>query len=237
MSYHERHDVTNHRQLMTVSSHYCDVIMGAIASQITSLTIVYPTVYSDADQRKHQSSAPLAFVRGIHLVPVNSPHKWPVTRKMFPLDNVIIFTYFLPSAPSYCRTPSLSSVTRFITLQLAGDLLPVCHQPTTHHLRYLRIVSWTERPSMPWWRHQMETFSTLLAFVRGIHRSPVNSPHKGQWRGALMFSLIAPGDLRRHRANYDVTVMHRIKRFVIYGLDSELGGWSYGHGSFQLIQP
>ena len=46
--------------------HYGDVIMGAIASQITSLTIVYSTVYSDADQRKHQSSASLAFVRGIH---------------------------------------------------------------------------------------------------------------------------------------------------------------------------
>ena len=46
--------------------HYCDVIMGAIASQITSLTVVYSTVYWDADQRKHQSSASLAFVRGIH---------------------------------------------------------------------------------------------------------------------------------------------------------------------------
>ena len=57
--------------------------MGAIASQITSLTIVYSTVYSDADQRKHQSSASLAFVRGIHQEPVNSPHKWPVTRKCF----------------------------------------------------------------------------------------------------------------------------------------------------------
>ena len=53
--------------------------MGAVASQITSLTIVYSTVYSDADQRKHQSSASLAFVRGIHRGPVNSPHKWPVT--------------------------------------------------------------------------------------------------------------------------------------------------------------
>ena len=52
--------------------------MGAIASQITSLTIVYSTVYSDADQRKHQSSA------------VNSPHKLPVTRKKFPFDDVIM---------------------------------------------------------------------------------------------------------------------------------------------------
>ena len=71
--------------------HYDDVIMSAIASQITSLTIVYSIIYSDADQRKHQSSASLAFVRGIHRGPVNSPHKWPVTRKMFPFDDVIMF--------------------------------------------------------------------------------------------------------------------------------------------------
>ena len=64
--------------------------MGAIASQITSLTIVYSIVYSDVDQRKHQSSASLAFVRGIHRGPVNSPHKWPVTRKMCPFDDVIM---------------------------------------------------------------------------------------------------------------------------------------------------
>ena len=71
-------------------SHYTDVIMGAIASQITSLTIVYSTVYSDANQRNQQSSASLALVWGIHRRPVNSPHKWPVTRKMFPLDVVIM---------------------------------------------------------------------------------------------------------------------------------------------------
>ena len=70
--------------------HYDDVIMEAIASQITSLTIVYSTVYSGADQSKHQSSASLAFVWGIHRGPVNSPHKWPVTRKMFPFDDVIM---------------------------------------------------------------------------------------------------------------------------------------------------
>ena len=70
--------------------HYSDVIMTTIASQITSLMIVYSTVYSGADQRKHQSSASLAFVWGIHRGQVNSPHKWPVTRKMFPFDDVIM---------------------------------------------------------------------------------------------------------------------------------------------------
>ena len=64
--------------------------MATLASQITSLAIVYSIVYSDADQRKHQSSASLAFVRGIHRGPVNSPHKGPVTRKMFPFDDVIM---------------------------------------------------------------------------------------------------------------------------------------------------
>ena len=71
-------------------SHYDDVIMSTIASQITSLTIVYSTVYSSADQSKHQSSASLAFVWEIHRGPVNFPHKWPVTRKMFPFDDVIM---------------------------------------------------------------------------------------------------------------------------------------------------
>ena len=70
--------------------HYNDVIMSAMASQITSLTIIYSTVYSGTDERKHQSSVSLAFVRGIHRWPVNSPHKGPVTRKMFPFDDVIM---------------------------------------------------------------------------------------------------------------------------------------------------
>ena len=69
-----------------------------------------------------------------------------------------------------------------------------------------------------WWCHQMETFAVLLALCAGIHGSLVNSAHKGQWRRALKFSLICAwtndwvnnrdaGDLRRHRANYDVTLM------------------------------
>ena len=78
---------------------------------------------------------------------------------------------------------------------------------------------WSPGP-LTWWRHQMEKFSALLAFVRGIHRSPVNSRHKGQWRGVFRISLICAwinvwvnkreaGDLGRHSAHYDVTVMSR----------------------------
>ena len=82
--------------------------MGAIASQITSVTIVYSTVYSDASQRKYQSSATLAFVRGIHRGPVNYPHKWPVTRKMFPFDDVIMIK--MGSRSLVCNWPSSTTL-------------------------------------------------------------------------------------------------------------------------------
>ena len=64
--------------------------MSAMASQITILMIVFSTVYSGTYERKHLSSASLAFVRGIHQWPVNFPHKGPVTRKMFPFDDVFM---------------------------------------------------------------------------------------------------------------------------------------------------
>ena len=86
--------------------HYSDVRMGTMGSQNTSLTVVYSTVYSGADQRKHQSSASLAFVRGIHRWPVNSMHKWPVTRKTFPFHYVIMRCACSPQSPlMYANTP------------------------------------------------------------------------------------------------------------------------------------
>ena len=65
--------------------------MGAMTSQITSFTIVYSTAFYfflSADQGKHQSSVSLAFVRRFHQWPMDFPHKQPVTRKMFPFDDV-----------------------------------------------------------------------------------------------------------------------------------------------------
>ena len=88
--------------------HYGDVIMGAMASQITSLTIVYSTLYSGADQRKHQSSASLAFVRGIHRSPVNSPHKRPVTNRMDVPSNFWYKTHQNPSCVLYHRFDGMS---------------------------------------------------------------------------------------------------------------------------------
>ena len=129
---------------ITTLSH---VIMGAIASQITSLTIVYSIVYSDADQRKHQSSASLAFVRGIHRGPVNSPHKWPVTRKMFPFDDVIMLCLFV----GHCDTASVSDWTR-----LRHRLF---NTSTNQHLN----LSWLElRRTFSMHNYQMFTISKLI---------------------------------------------------------------------------
>ena len=83
--------------------HYNDVIMSMMASQITSISIVYSTLCSNADQIKHQSSSmTLAIVRGIHRWLVNSPHKGPVTRKIFPFDDVIMTLLLYNSIPWRC---------------------------------------------------------------------------------------------------------------------------------------
>ena len=99
-----------YNKLLEKNCHYGDVIMSTIGSQITSLAIVYSIVYSDADQRIHQSSASLAFVRGIHRGPVNCPHKWPVTRKMFPFDDVIMVSFCLHCDVVLLLFPLLSVV-------------------------------------------------------------------------------------------------------------------------------
>ena len=83
------------------------------------------------------------------------------------------------------------------------------------------FTSWVFHDDVIKWKH----IPRYWPFVRRIHRSPVNSPHKGQWRGALMFSLICvwindwvnnreAGDLRRYRIYYDVTVMIMFCLFI-----------------------
>ena len=227
--------------------------MGAIASQITSLTIVYWIVCSDADQRKHQSSPSLAFVRGSHRGSVNSPHKWPVTRKMFPFDDVIIFASMTKYQISFitgltCLTLpcDLSVQKKYLNSDLNLDsnwlyapygTLNYCavferdanldtvmpengpsrncsdrkfrhHQSsvsgfigffihwmmtsfkmadeTSRNLAALRVLSIAA--DMLYWLSCLfmmtssneNIFRVTGPFVRGIHRSPVNSPHKGQ---------------------------------------------------------
>ena len=90
--------------LTSLGSHYNDVIMNTMASHITSLTILYSIVYLSADLRKHQSSTLLVFVWEIHRRPVNSPHKGPVTRKIFPFDDVIMVRFEKPAVCFMARS-------------------------------------------------------------------------------------------------------------------------------------
>ena len=110
-------------------SHYTDVIIRTMASQITGISIVYLAVCLGANQRKHQSSASLAFVRGIQRSPVNSPHKGPVTRKMFPFDDVIM-------KHTYISVKSLPVFVMEIYIEVNIVLLMLRHWNETYNVNY-----------------------------------------------------------------------------------------------------
>ena len=180
------------------------------------------------------------FVRGIHRSPVNSPHKgqwrgglmfslicvwindWVNNREAVDLRryhahyDVIVMTLALNKLHHFAQDVfQIHTLTRNVRISIPPPNIAPNGPVFTTCLDRLRFS---------WWCHQMDYFPRHWPFVRGIHRSTVNSPHKGQWRGALMFSLICvwindwvnnreAGDLRRHRGHYDVIVMltwHRI---------------------------
>ena len=145
-----------------------------------------------------------------------------------PRDNKPHFTsdywyqlHLITSLPIHIHTvkqPQLGSLFRSQTcttlVEVAGFYSANTYVDCTTRFMYIVLV-------LSWWRHQMQTFSALLAFVRGIHRWPVNSPHKGQWRGALICARIngwlnkrEGGDLRRYRAHYNVTTM-TVRRWTL----------------------
>ena len=158
-----------------------------MASQITSLTIVYSTVYSGADQRKHQSSASLSFVRGIHRWPVNSPHKGPVTQKMFPFDDVIMPTFILCIAHNglefvaflrgavaqdgVLARPHHTEPVLLPTQQGGGGGCGVCHvvvcvvRLTEHRDTYMQC-----RYNTVWWRSEYKT-SIVVNYVQSMMTS------------------------------------------------------------------
>ena len=130
-----------------VLAHYTDVRMSMMGSQINSVSIVCSTVCSGADQRKNQSFASLAFVRGIHQWPVNSPHKGPVMRKMFPFDDVIMSQGKVRGKSRNLFQPTLWQpwVGQFVILrQWAVVILPQwqCSKPEGYEVS-ITIMIWT----------------------------------------------------------------------------------------------
>ena len=121
--------------------HHNDVIMRTMASQTTNVSIIYSTDCSGTNQRKHQSSASLAFVWGFHRWAVNSPHKGTVTRKMSPLDDVIMPTAI---TLAYIRYSSITCecilpVHNIIIMIILHRIL--C-QYTDHSHMWIIIASW-----------------------------------------------------------------------------------------------
>ena len=155
--------------------------MGAIASQITSLTIVYSTVYSGADQSKHQSPASLAFVWGIHRGPVNSPHKGPVTRKMFPFDDVImkhIILSIMHTARVFCFCCG------FVAIMDRMDRQWLPKQSTAIDVHIFQVVVYALKVFLCLWAHKMYSFGKdfrylILIVTRRSAIEPITS--KRRW--------------------------------------------------------
>ena len=125
------------------------------------------------------------------------------------INALLIFCVAKP--PAQCFGQTVLTLSALAPLR-CGSILKKMYPPNTSYW----LSSWALL--VTWWRHQWKHFPRYWPFVRGIHRSTVNSPHKGQWRGALMFSLICTwingwvnnseaGDLKCHRAYYNVSVL------------------------------
>ena len=143
---------------------------------------------------------------------MNSPHKGPVRQQSSPFDDVIIVTdcrsykeeHLPTSVQSLLSCPCRNGTVTMVSCSIGAGI-------NTSNCMYQKLRDHDDVI-------KLKHFPRYWPFVRGIHRSPVNSPHKGQWRGALMFSLICvwingwvnnreAGDLRRYRAHHDVAVM------------------------------
>ena len=144
------------------------------------------------------------------------------------------YVYISARSLWYCMWENNNSVTSTLFVRLRHTaglvyLFTFCeHRIIETPCLWERLLTGTCHDDVIKWNH----FQRYWPFVRGIHRSPVNSPHKGQWRGVLMFSFIRAwlncwisnreaGDLRRHRTHYDVSVMMTMSRLPVSYLLSQ----------------
>ena len=158
--------------------------MRTITSQIIQLHDCLLNHLSRRRSRKNQSSASLAFVRGIHRGPVNSPHTWPVTRKMFPFDDVLMTSSCTnTSKQKKCWKDALRSQTCWYEKRSKPYSIHFCRITLLWRHNGCDSVS-NHQPhdcllnGLFGRRSKKHESSASLAFVRGSHRGPVNSPHK-----------------------------------------------------------
>ena len=161
--------------------HHNDLMISAMASKITSLTIVYSTVYSGTEQRKHQRCTSLAFGRGIH--------KGPVTQTMFPFDDVITCQFIIISPCAtliYCQE-------KWTAGSLCHELWSYEASKTCKHHSTLCIVSTASRHGsahiITWlcgfWR-EMASFFSIAADLIGLHMPGVKWSYSA-WQSPTAF--------------------------------------------------
>ena len=125
--------------------------MSAMVSQITGVSVVCSTVCWGTDQRKYQSYASVAFVRGIHRSPVDSPHKGPVTRKMFPFDDVLVICYMN-------RTDDTVTLLKWF----------IYHAMYIQSIVYMQLYWFRFRLTVvSWWRHDIEAIPARRPLCEG----------------------------------------------------------------------
>ena len=167
LKYSSAYGLSPSHSITFVWFHYNDVMIDTMASQITSLTIFYLTVYSGADHRKHQSSASLAFVRGIHRWLVNSLHKWPVTRKMFTFQDVIVCRPYWIT-----QNPHLSLSLQIFCHHCGAIPCPVDHEEErANRLRDLEFVR-----DLVEVKKELETKCNKVSGSENIHEASVHIP-------------------------------------------------------------
>ena len=161
--------IMKHFYQIVLTIHYSDVIMGTMVSQITSLTIVYSTIYSGADQRKHQSSTSLAFLWGTHRWPVNSP-----VQMTHNVENVSIWWCHHEMIPDrLCwRHDIIFKMTNNI-LQYAPMLQALTQEDSTHSKSSLQYHkdTYCHHSSSLWLQHRKSSFYETHSCQGAIFRS------------------------------------------------------------------
>ena len=144
--------------------------MSAMASQLTGVSIVCSTVGSCADQTKHQSSASLAFVWGIHRSPVNSPHKWPITRKMFHLMTSSCDRWNIAAHQgkkiSFLFQPDAEGVSAYVTHGTWEVLRILAYNEDSKHM-------WVLTVRLSIWLQDLNLIKWLKFSLRKDHNLPI----------------------------------------------------------------
>ena len=189
-----------------------------MVSQIIGILIIYSTVCLAADEREHQTSASLRSSNSEN-VSIWGHHHVHI-RQLFPSAKL---------GSSLCQAGVCWGGSGSSALLVDHENWSTNHNITMKIEHLYLLTSWSFLTYLIYLSHddviKWKHLPCYWPFVRGIHRSPVNSPHKGQWRGALMFSLICArinswvnnreaGDLRHHRTHYDVIVMWRVFHYT-----------------------